>query len=217
MYKILFQLVIFTATYFTCITCFAFAQIKDNALLHYPSTQYLSQIQHQNQDSISSILHNAQNTNLKISVVEIEFILEKSIAMQNIKKAVDNMSETIQLELTKKLVQLKEAEAELIKERGVISTKAFEEKVMKFHQMVSQAQNLMQHKKSSLEQAHGQAVNVVYQEIIAIIAEIAKKEGINLVLPTSTTLYISHEINITPYVLRVLNNRLKDVRVKNIN
>ena len=71
----------------------------------------------------------------------------------------------------------------------------------------------MQIKKTSLEQAHGEAMGMVHQTIVEIIGDLAKKHGFNLVLPSSQVLFVDNELNLTLEVITNLNNRLKTVEV----
>jgi Skp family chaperone for outer membrane proteins len=149
----------------------------------------------------------------KIAVVDVESILEHSTATQYIRKSINEISTRIQAEMSAKELNLKNIEGDLIKQRGILSEADFESRVAEFNKQVSETQKEMQIKKSSLEQAHGEAMATVHQTTIEIIGDLAKKHDFNLVLPSSQVLFVDNELNITLEVITNLNNRLKTVEV----
>ena len=163
---------------------------------------------------IKSLPTNAQNVfNAKIAIVDVQSILEHSFAMQSIRKSIDTISQNIQNDISKKELQLKKIEEELIKKREALSEAAFEKEVNEFNKKVSAAQKNIQDRKTRLEQAHAEAVSALHNVTIEIISTIAKKNNLNLVLPSSQVLFASNELNITPEVIQQLNTKLKDIKV----
>lgn len=149
----------------------------------------------------------------KIAVVDVESIFEHSTSTQYIRKTINEISAKIQAEMSAKELNLKNIEGDLIKQRGILGEADFESKVAEFNKLVSESQKEMQIKKTSLEQAHGEAMAMVHQTIIDIIGDLAKKHDFNLVLPSSQVLFVDNELNITLEVISNLNSRLKTVEV----
>jgi Skp family chaperone for outer membrane proteins len=153
------------------------------------------------------------NFNVRAAVVDIEAILEQSLAMQHIRQVINNISEDIQSEMSVKEQELKKTEADLIKLRGVISDSDFDNKIAEFNQMVSQIQLLRQKKKAALEQAHAEAIAKVHKNTMSIIHDIAVEHDFNLVFPSSQVLFAKSELNITLQVISKLNEVLKTIDV----
>jgi len=149
----------------------------------------------------------------RVAVVDVESILEHSQAIVHIKKSINIISEQIQAELSSKEIQLKDAEAELIKQRGVLSKEKFDSLVADFNKRVSATQQEMQRKKSALEQAHADAIAEVHKNTIDIISDLSKKHGFNIVFPSSQVLFVNNSLNITHEVISDLNESLKTVEV----
>jgi Skp family chaperone for outer membrane proteins len=149
----------------------------------------------------------------RVAVVDIEAVLERSTAVDNIKKSINSISDQMQTELSTKENELKALEANLIKQRGVLAEEEFNQKVSEFNKKVSLIQQDMQTKKSALERAHSAALTKVHKNIIDIISELSKKYGFNMVLPSTQVLYIDNDLNITLEVIALLNDRLKTVKM----
>lgn len=150
---------------------------------------------------------------VKIAVVDVEAIFEHSVAVKDLKEKINKINSSIQEEMSAKERDLKKAEEELIKQKGIISENDFQEKVTDFNKKVSKAQQLLQSRKASLDQAHSQAISAVHNASISIISELAKKYGFNIVLPSSQVLHVSNDLNITLEVITMLNNNLKTIEL----
>ncbi len=149
----------------------------------------------------------------KAAVVDVESIFEHSTAIAHIKKSINVISDQIQGELSVKESELKKVEADLIGQRGVLSEEEFEKQVSEFNKKVSATQQEMQQKKIELEQAHATAIAEVHKNTIAVISELSKKYGFNIVFPSAQVLFVANDLNITLEVISNLNERLKIVEV----
>ena len=111
-------------------------------------------------------------------------------------------------------IELKKAEALLIRQRKDLTEEEFDEKVAEFNRKVSKIQKLLQSRKAALEQAHTDAISAVHNTTISIISELSKKYGFNLVLPSTQVLFVRSDLNITLEVITSLNKRLTRIDVK---
>jgi Skp family chaperone for outer membrane proteins len=149
----------------------------------------------------------------KIAVVDVQSILEHSVAVGEIRKSIDSISSKLQQEITNKELALKKLEEELIKKRSEIKEEAFEKLVSEFNQKVSTAQKEVQQKKARLEQAHSEAIRKVHDVTVTIIGDLAKRDHFDVALPSSQVLFVAGSLNITHEVLELLNSKLKVVKV----
>jgi Skp family chaperone for outer membrane proteins len=157
---------------------------------------------------------NAEDFTVKVAIVDVQFILENSIAMQKIQEQIENISKTIEKNVSQKEVEFKKIEEDLIKKKNTLNEQEFEKLVNDFNKKVTSAQQDIQSKKVQLEQAHSDAVGKVHEIIISIINDLAKKYNVNLILPSSQILYASPKLNITKDAIEQLNNQIKNVEVK---
>lgn len=153
------------------------------------------------------------NFEVRIAVVDVQSILENSIAITGVRKAIDIISQDIQKYLGTKELEFKTIEEELVKKRGILSEESFEREFNNFNKKVSDAQKEMQTRKAKLEQAHAGAISKVHEVTMEIINELARKYNFNIALPSSQVLFATSDLNITSEVISLLNNRLKNVKV----
>ena len=154
-----------------------------------------------------------RNFEVRIAVVDVQSILENSIAITGVRKSIDAISGDIQKYLAAKELEFKAIEEGLIKKRGVLNEEAFEKEVDNFNKKVSEAQKEMQSRKARLEQAHAGAISKVHEVTMEIINELARKYNFNMALPSSQVLFATTDLNITSEVITALNSRLKSVKV----
>lgn len=159
-------------------------------------------------------LNKERNFSAKIAVVNIEAIFEHSVAIKDLKERINQISESIQQDMSKYEIDLKKTEEQLVKQKGIIAEKEFQEKVALFNAKVSEAQKILQSRKSALEQAHSHAISAVHKTTLSIIGDLSKQYGFNVVLPSSQVLFIENELNVTMEVITLLNQKLKTIEIK---
>ncbi|MDR0329465.1 MAG: OmpH family outer membrane protein [Rickettsia sp.] len=166
-----------------------------------------------------STIH-ASNTNIenrfatRIAIVDIHSILEHSVAIQSIRKSVDQISEKIRQDLSKKDGELKEIENLLMGKRNSLSESAFEQEFSLFEKEINIAQKEIRDRKVRLEQAHAEGIGKVQETITKIISVLAEKYNLDLVIPNTQILFAKNSLNITQEVIAELNNKLKHVTIK---
>lgn len=163
--------------------------------------------------AVSKIANAEGQYTAKIAVVDIESVLENSLAINNIKKSINALSQNIQTDISQQEKDLRIREQELLELKTTLTEEKFEVLVTKFNKNVSNTKRSIQSRKSALEQAHLQAIEEVNKKIMFIIGEIAKEHGIDVVLPSSQVLYVTNELNLTFEVISKLNDSLKEVQI----
>jgi Skp family chaperone for outer membrane proteins len=151
--------------------------------------------------------------NTSIAIVDVQMIIEHSLAVQNIRESIRVIGEELQKEMTAKEEDLKKTEQAIIKKRSLLKEEEFDAEVQGFNTKVSNAQRVMQEKKGKLEQAHAEAMTKVNEATINIIQSMSKEKGFNVVIPSSHVLYATDDLNITNEVIKKLNQELKTVPV----
>ncbi|MFY9590017.1 OmpH family outer membrane protein [Rickettsia endosymbiont of Halotydeus destructor] len=160
-----------------------------------------------------NIQNKEDNFSVRVAVVDIQSILEGSVAIQNLRETVSRLNQKIQQDISKKEIEFKPLEENLIKERQSLSEVDFEKRVNEFNVKVSEVKKEIQARKTKLEQAHAEAMGMIHEMTITIITELAEKYDLNLVIPNTQILYARNNLNITAEVTFILNERLKNVTV----
>lgn len=162
-----------------------------------------------NISSIEASELDQSNFSARLAIVDIQTILEHSIAMQEIRKYVRDVNSVIQKDITKKEIDLKTIEEELIRKKNSLSANDFEHEVNNFNELTNKSQREIQTRKLQLEQIHSEAVSIVQNSVIEIIQKLADKYNLNVVLPSSQILFMKNTLDITPEVITQLNLKLK--------
>ena len=150
----------------------------------------------------------------KIAIVDLQSVLDNSVAVKHLRQSIDDVSEKFSKELSSKELEFKQTEAELVKKRGVLKQEVFDLEVEGFYKKLSAFQHETQKKKEKLERAHAEAIDTVHAQTIAIVQEIAKTKGFTIAIPSSHTLYYQDSINITAEVTHKLNQKVMNVQLK---
>ncbi|MGX6960805.1 MAG: OmpH family outer membrane protein [Rickettsia endosymbiont of Pentastiridius leporinus] len=153
------------------------------------------------------------NFKVRVAVVDVQSILEGSIAIKDLRNKIEKLNHKIQEDIVAKEAEFKPMEEKLINERASLSEDDFERKVNEFNAKVSEVRKEIQSKKAKLEQAHAEAMSKIHEATIAIINKLAEKYELNLVLPSAQVLYAKNNLNITSEVTFMLNERLKEVTI----
>lgn len=152
--------------------------------------------------------------NAKIAIVDIQSVLDNSIAIRHLRTSIDVISEQFAKELSAKEIEFKEMEADLVKRRSSFKPAQFEKEVEGFYKKLSAFQHETQKKKEKLEHAHSTAIESVHTNTIKIVQEISNEKGFNVALPISQTLYAADGLNITAEVTKRLNQKVTEVQIK---
>lgn len=152
--------------------------------------------------------------NAKIAIVDVQLVLDSSIAVKHLRESIDKISEQFSKELSAKEIEFKQLEAALVKKRETSKPEQFDTEVEDFYKKLSAFQHDTQKKKEKLERAHSEAIESVHENTIKIVHEISKEKGFNLALPMSQTLYSDEVLNITEEVTTRLNQKIKEVQLK---
>ncbi len=149
----------------------------------------------------------------RIAVVDVESILENSLAIAGIKKSINELSETIQKEIVQEEKEFKKRQQELVELQKTLNQEEFDSLILKFNKNVSNVQKNIQLKKIALEQARSQSIEIVHKKTVSIINDLAKEYNFNLALPSTQVLYATSELNITLEVISRLNESLTEVPI----
>lgn len=149
-----------------------------------------------------------------VAVVDMQKILQDSTAAKGVRDQLAGRRASYQQQVTADSQKLREAEKELIAQRGKISDEEFAKKRGEFEKKVSDAQKAIQERTRILDTAFNEALNTIRGSIGQIVADAAKARGVTLVLDKSQVVVVESSLDITSVVLADLNKKLPKVDVK---
>lgn len=149
----------------------------------------------------------------KIAMVDVQKIIDNSLAVKEIRTKIDVINISLQKEFLNTEEELKKMENSILKRKDLLSSKDFQNEILRFNESVTNSQKITQEKKIRLEQAHAKAISLVNITAMEIIHSYAIKNNFDIVMPSTQVLYASETLNITKYILNVLNKKLPTVEL----
>jgi len=150
---------------------------------------------------------------LKIVIVNIDTVRTQSTAYKQAGKQFMTYKTNMNVLLAKEQKALRTANAEMSRQRTLLSPEAFTVKRKKYEQRVTAFQNKFQTDKKALTKIEAGAIGKMNRKIIKIIAKYAQDHNVTLVLPETVTILTSKSLNINDYILKALNKELPTVQV----
>lgn len=147
-----------------------------------------------------------------VRIVDIQEVMDKSTAVQGIKRELDSYRKKYDDEFAGREKALKDEERELARQQTVLDAAAYREKVQEFQKKFAAFQTELKGRQQMLQGAYASALNQVSAQVQKIWASIAETEGATLILPRSQVLLYSPSYDVTPDVLARLNKALPSVR-----
>ena len=147
-------------------------------------------------------------------VVDILLVLRDSTAAQGIRGQFEKQRTAFQAEIAKQEKDLRAADEELARQRAILSPEAFAQKRRELERKVGEAQQAAQGKRRKLDQAFNEAMQQVERKVFEVVAEIASERDYKLALHKAQVVVVQTSLEITPEVLRRVNQKLPTVAVK---
>jgi Skp family chaperone for outer membrane proteins len=149
----------------------------------------------------------------RILLVDSQEILRDSLAAKDIRRQIDSYRTRFQGEINTQEEGLRKDEAELKRQRAVLSADAFEDKRRGFEEKVTGVQRGIQERNQRLERALNQATDSLRRSLAPIFADIMKARGANLLLDQNQVLVGAVEMDVTKEAIRRLDQKLPSVKV----
>ncbi|MDX1949277.1 MAG: OmpH family outer membrane protein [Rickettsiales bacterium] len=157
---------------------------------------------------------NAQNFDVKtIATVDLKKIVDESKAAKAAEEEVKRIQQKYVSETKSQEDALKKNEEQLKAQQKAMSQEAFAKKVQEFRVKLMNSQREVMKKRKILETAYIKALELVRNETIKIIAEIAKEKNVDVVIAKGQLLFAKDNYDISNEVLERLNKKLAKVNI----
>lgn len=150
----------------------------------------------------------------EIAIVDIQALMRESEAGKSIQKQVTTIREDFKKTIATKEKELRASEKELISKKSSLSPEQFNAEKEKFEKNLVSVQKEVLGKQQALDKSFGEAMDVLRNEAVQIIAAKAKAKNASLVLPRQNIIIVEQELDLTAEVMKELNAKLKTVAVK---
>ncbi len=149
-----------------------------------------------------------------IAVIDSQRVNREAAALKNARQQLEQFRFNFQSEIAKEEEKLRAEEQEIARQRSVLAPEAFEQRRQAFQSKVVDLQKRIQERSQSLEKMLNGVREQVTLQVIEILKGLATERGFNMVLDRAQVqIYIGDSIDITPEVLKRLDQRLPTVKV----
>ena len=155
-----------------------------------------------------------EKINFPAAVIDMKVVLSKSSAFTTLQKEIQKLEKNYKEEIQNEENLLKKEQEKLVAQKSVLSAEEFKEKEDTFKQKVNKIQGKVEKIRRELESTMAKGMQVIQQEAVKHMKEIAKKEGYLLVFDANTTVISADRINISNIVVEKLNKSLPKITVE---
>ncbi len=147
-------------------------------------------------------------------VVDVQRVLDQSEAAKGVQKQIDLQRGQFQADTEKEENQLRQAELELGKAHEHLAAEAYNEREQQLRQKFIAVERHVDMRRKLLDQGFTDAMNVVRDQLLALVQTIAHEKNANLVLVKQQILWADSTLDVTDEVLKRLNKTLPQVTLK---
>ena len=159
-------------------------------------------------------LTNVVEAEEKISIVNMELLLEESLAGKSIKAKLEKINNKNKKYFEKKENELKKKEDDIVKQKNVVSKEEYVKNVSLFQKEIQAYRQEKNKKNNDLGKMKVEHVNELLKKLSPLIAKFSKENDISIVIDKKFTIVSKIEADITNKLLKILDNLIKKIDVK---
>ena len=164
--------------------------------------------------SSNSYAQEKKNIKLNIGVVNMDMVLQQSIATKTLKSKIDKKRKEYQEVIKKRGKKLQDFQQEVIKQQDSMKKEELTAKKKLFQQKVISAQRDTQEEIKNIDMAVAESLKELRKKAVMIVADIAKERNLDIVLSHQQVIIANKNIDITKDVLERLNKNVKSIPIK---
>ena len=149
----------------------------------------------------------------KIVYLNVDKIMQQSIAGKSIKKQLENIYNK-NLEKFKKSDEiLKNKEKKLIAQKNILSQEDFQKELSSLRKEIINFQKEQVKARDDINKLRIGATNKLISQLSPILQEYAKKNSVSLILQKKNIVMGKKEIEITDEILEITNKEIKNIKI----
>ena len=159
-----------------------------------------------------TLLHsNSATSNNDIYYVDIDFIMNNSLAGKSIVKKLDQTKNSNQKKFLDIEKNLKKEENKIISKKNILSEKEYLKEVQLFTKKVEDYKLLRKKKINDISKNKNTAQKTLVDILQPILAEYAQKNSISYIISKQNILIGKTELDLTNTILKILNLKIKNI------
>lgn len=149
-----------------------------------------------------------------VMVIDTNRIMSEAKSMQSIRDQIERIRNSFQNEIKKEEEELRRADQAMGEQRKLQSAEAFDQRRRELQERAAALQVTARTRRTQLDQALRNAIQVVREQLIELVQTTAQKHGANVVIQKSDLVWADQRMEYTDEVLRQLDATLSTVKVE---
>lgn len=149
----------------------------------------------------------------KIAVVDLQFLVSNSSAGKSIRTQLEKQRESYKTQLEKQESDLRAQEKKLAEQQSKLSKEDFLKERKSFQDKVIGAQKSVQQRRVAFDKAYNSAMEKLREHIVKIVADLAAKKGVSLVMSRQELVLVDARLDMTNEVMKALNAKVTSIPV----
>jgi outer membrane protein len=150
---------------------------------------------------------------LIVMVVDVQALLQNSKAAKMVRSQIEQKRNEYTKEISHQEESLRAERDALQRQQASMSADALNQKGREFQQKVNDLERNVQGKRQALEKSNGDALSKIQEEMLKIIADIAKQRKANLVFQRADLVLFDQSFDVTDEVLQKLDEQMPTLTV----
>lgn len=152
-----------------------------------------------------------------LAVVDVRLLLQQAAAAKDARAQVEQLRAGYQKDVDGRLEKLAAAYDGLKRERAALSDAAYQQRLQELRQAAANDQRAVQDRQGNLDGALNAALEKIGGEVERIVDQLIKERRLTVVLPRSAVVGVSAAADLTPEVLKRLDQRMSSVVIDKVN
>ena len=149
----------------------------------------------------------------KIVYLDVEKIMQESIAGKNIIAKIKKKRETSISKLKKKEKEIVEKEKKLISQKNVLSEEEFKKKIQDLRLDISKYQKERNNASNDIARTRIKASTNLIKKLTPILESYSKENSIRIIIQKKHIVMGSKEDDITKEILNLVNEKIKSIKI----
>lgn len=150
---------------------------------------------------------------LTVLVVDVQALLQNSKAAKMVRSQIEQKRNEYTKEISHQEETLRAERDSLQRQQSSMSADALNQKGREFQQKVNDLERNVQGKRQALEKSNGEALSKIQEQMLKIIADIAKDRKANLVFQRADLVLFDQSFDVTDEVLQKLDEQMPTLTV----
>ena len=150
---------------------------------------------------------------LTVMVVDVQALLQNSKAAKMVRGQIEQKRNEYTKEISHQEETLRAERDALQRQQASMSADALNQKGREFQQKVNDLERNVQGKRQALEKSNGEALSKIQEQMLKIIADIARDRKANLVFQRADLVLFDQSFDVTDEVLQKLDEQMPTLTV----